>query len=140
MQVSSLHSMHQDILRHHFTTGLSYSELKNKRSFTPTHSKKTHSYREKFTYIENENNTSSLLRKALANTSSSNSGLLIRKDKDYTKNNSVDSISSNAIKSQGIGQPENSYNKQTQPKENSHSCTLRGNERPTVNIDQKIER
>ena len=140
MQVSSLHSMHQDILRHHITTGLSYSELKNKRSFTPTHSKKTYSHREKFTDIEHENNTSSLLRKALANTSSSNSGLLIRKDKDYTKNNSVDSISSNAIKSQGIAQPENSYNKQTQPKENSHSCTLRGNESPTVNIDQKIER
>ena len=140
MQVSSLHSMHQDISRHHITTGLSYSELKNKRSFTPTHSNKTYSHREKFTDIEHENHTSSLLRKALTNTSSSNSGLLIRKDKDYTKNNIVDSISSNNINSRGIAQPENSYNKQAPPKENSHSCALRGNECLKINIDQKIER
>ena len=141
MQVSSLHSMHQDISRHHITTGLSYSELKNKRSFTPTHSKKTYSHREKFTDIENKNNTSSLLRKVLTHTSSSDSGLLTGKDQDYTKNNSVDSISSNAINSQGLAKPGNSYNKQAPTKENNHSCTLRGNESLKINIDdQKIER
>ena len=140
MQVSSLHSMHQDILRHHVTTGLSYSELKNKRSFTPTHSNKTYSHREKFTDIEHEKNTSSFLRKALTNTSSSNSGLFLRRDKDYTKNNIVDSISSNNVNIQGIAQPENSYNKQAPPKENSHSSTLRSNESLKINIDRKIER